>query len=150
MCRKANAPVRHRTITIVKKRKAPAPLQTCPYAVKRHRSDSEPGGDVMLRHPPDNFRTGPQQFLVALLRRVPDARQEELLITVEAVNQFLLISTSEPWTLPDEPVEVIPAHGQELGRLDALQREQTGLAPVHAVERGHKVPFEKKLESAVL
>ena len=104
----------------------------------------------MLRHPPDNFRTGSQQFLVALLRRVPDAGQEELLITVEAVNQFLLISTSEPGTLFDEPVKIIPAHGQELGRLDALQREQTGLAPVHAVERGHEVPFEKKLESAVL
>lgn len=47
----------------------------------------------MLRHPADDFRTGPQQFLVTLLQRVPDARQEELLVTVEAVDQFLLIST---------------------------------------------------------
>ena len=47
----------------------------------------------MLRHPTDDFRAGPQQFLVTLLRRVPDARQEELLVTVEAVDQFLLIST---------------------------------------------------------
>lgn len=53
-------------------------------------------------------------------------------------------------TLPYEPVKVIPAHRHKLGRLDALQREQTGLAPVHAVERGHEVPFEKELESAVL
>lgn len=65
----------------------------CPYAGERHRSDSEPGGDVVLRHPTDDFRAGPQQFLVTLLRRVPDARQEELLVTVEAVDQFLLIST---------------------------------------------------------
>lgn len=104
----------------------------------------------MLRHPTDDFRAGPQQFLVTLLRRVPDARQEELLVTVEAVDQFLLISTSEPGTLFDEPVKIIPAHGQELGRLDALQREQTGLAPVHTVERGHEVPFEEELESDVL
>ena len=122
----------------------------CPYAGERHRSDSEPGDDVVLRHPTDDFRAGPQQFLVTLLRRVPDARQEELLVTVEAVDQFLLISTSEPGTLFDEPVKIIPAHGQELGRLDALQREQTGLAPVHAVERGHEVPFEEELESDVL
>lgn len=47
----------------------------------------------MLRHPTDDFRAGPQQFLVTLLQRVPDARQEELLVTVEAVDQFLLIST---------------------------------------------------------
>ena len=104
----------------------------------------------MLRHPTDDFRAGPQQFLVTLLRRVPNARQEELLVTVEAVDQFFLVSPSEPGTLFDEPVKIIPAHGQELGRLDALQREQTGLAPVHAVERGHEVPFEEELESDVL
>lgn len=60
------------------------------YSGERHRGDSEPGGDVVLWHPPDNFRVCPQQFLVALLRRVPDAGQEELLVTVEAVDDSAL------------------------------------------------------------
>lgn len=116
---------------------------------ERNGGDAEIGGDVVLRNPPYDVGMLFEQLLVALPRRVLDAREKKQLVGAEPLDEFLFIYPSQRRRALDQVVKIIPLHDRHLRGFDTLQRKEARQPFVQAVERRDEIAFEEELKGNV-
>lgn len=120
-----------------------------PYSGQGNGGDAEVGCNIMLRNASYNVGVFSQQLFIPLLRCVLYAGKEQLLIHMKTLDKFLLIHVPQGRLLLDKPIKIVRSDYRQLRGFNTFQGEQTRLPLVQAIERGHKIALEEKLESDV-